>query len=326
MLYSLFDMGGYAGKLQSAREANAQTGSLAGKQGIVFGGTAGIGQAFAERMAAAGASVTIVGRSEPAAQKILEGIRATREAKSGNHSAGATYEFIQADLMLLGNGRQAVRKYLDGPQGSRCDFVVFCQTKATLQGLTLTKEGIDEKLALNFYSRVFLTKELMPLLERTAQQPGADVRVLSVLSAGVHKPYANFKDDPYLTEGSYSQTNAADVTSFYTDLWIDDYAKRHPSVTFVHAAPGFVATSWGTDMPAVVRGPIRCMQAVGGRRAEECVELIGQGLWAPSLRGGHRHIDQYGQPTTVTSLHNDENVAIVSAATEKLLRQAEAKF
>ena len=58
-------------------------------------------------------------------------------------------------------------------------------------GLWRVSEGIDQKLALHYYSRVAFTEQLMPLLER-----GEDARVLTVLSAGVHKAYEGYATDP----------------------------------------------------------------------------------------------------------------------------------
>ena len=43
-----------------------------------------------------------------------------------------------------------------------------------------------------------------------------------------------------------------------------DALSRDPAnagVTFAHAAPGFVATNWGTDLPWAMRAVVRCLQA-----------------------------------------------------------------
>jgi hypothetical protein len=119
-----------------------------------------------------------------------------------------------------------------------------------------------------------LVQLLLPLLRQSASP-----KVLSVLSAGVHSPYASWNTDPEL-KTSYSLKNAADAAGFYNDLTLDTFAS-HPensNVLFIHAAPGVVATSWGTEMPFLVRKLIRGLQyfATSKEDAAEylCVPLL----------------------------------------------------
>ena len=64
--------------------------------------------------------------------------------------------------------------------------------------------------------------------------------------------------------GSYSIPTAANAAGFYNDLGMDALSLKEDSagsgVVFVHAAPGFVNTNWGTEMPWYIRWPVRAMQ------------------------------------------------------------------
>ena len=302
-------MGSHATKMKNAQEVNRQAGSLAGRRAIVFGGTAGIGQGLAERLAKGGADVTIVGRNEEAGGKIVETLKL--------NNPNGVHAFIKADLMLLENARTAVNEYLKNTD--RLDYVVMCQTKATTQGLTKTAEGIDEKFQMHYYSRVFLSELLAPLLTHTATTYGADVRVMSVLSAGVHSVYEKFQED-FLLETNYGMKNAADAAGFYTDLWIQKAAELHPTITFVHAAPGFVATNWGTDLPVVMKGAVRCMQATPfAKTSADCAELLLPGLVGAAHRGGFKLINENGEPANVTPKQTRENVDFVHQKTRAIL-------
>jgi hypothetical protein len=41
-------------------------------------------------------------------------------------------------------------------------------------------------------------------------------------------------------ERTYSIKNAADAAGFYNDLALDSLSRENPSISFQHAAPGFV--------------------------------------------------------------------------------------
>ena len=44
---------------------------------------------------------------------------------------------------------------------------------------------------------------------------------MTILSAGVHAPYKNWKEDPELAGGSYGAKNAADAAGLYNDIIMD---------------------------------------------------------------------------------------------------------
>lgn len=154
---------------------------------------------------------------------------------------------------------------------------------------------------------------LLPALQRSA-----DGRVLSVLAAGVHPAYEGWRTDVAL-EDSYSLGNAANAATFYNDLATDTLGRAFPRLTFTHAMPGFVSTSWGTEMPAPIRAAVRVLQLLG-RRPEDAAAFLGLALLDPQYaHGGALLLGQDGEPVSRTAGHSEEARAAVWAHTEEVL-------
>jgi hypothetical protein len=159
--------------LKAVKLANASI-NLVGKRAIVVGGTSGIGTGIALRLARANVSVTIAGRNEERGQQVVEQMKQLGE---GEH------RFVQLNAEQLGSVKSFAEEY--AKQNDKLDYLVMTQSIATIAGFTATSEGLDRKMSLHYYSRIALIDRLMPLLANSQ-----DARVLSVLSGGVHSPYA----------------------------------------------------------------------------------------------------------------------------------------
>ncbi|CAE7429485.1 notO [Symbiodinium natans] len=157
---------------------------------------------------------------------------------------------------------------------------------------------MDEKLTLHYYSRALLMDALAPLLQKSS-----DGRCLSVLSGGVHGPYAGYGEDPDLSK-SYSLTKAANLAGFYNDIAADALSGTYPGVSFVHACPGFVATAWGTEMPTAIKALVRLLQKLG-RSKEDAGEYLFRCLYHDDFKGGGFYIaNEYGDSSAkLTNLH-----------------------
>jgi NAD(P)-dependent dehydrogenase (short-subunit alcohol dehydrogenase family) len=205
--------------------------NLVGKNAIVVGGTSGIGMGVAVRLAQAGAAVTLVGRDPNRAAEIVAQMNAAAPAGSSPQ-----HSFVACDCFQLANVATCAAQLTAASASGKLDFLVLTQGMATTQGRTDTPDGLDQKLTLHYFSRVAFAKHLAPMLEKA--EPGG--RVLSVLSAGVHGTYAGWKDDTGLSAANYSLKNAADAAGFYNDIAMEKLAQEHPTLSFTHAAPGFV--------------------------------------------------------------------------------------
>lgn len=254
--------------------------STLSRTAVVVGAAGGIGQACAHRLAEAGFSVVAVGRDRPGrADRVVAGLSAR------GSGPGQRHQFRACDAFSLGEvGRCAdgiVRDY------DSVDALVMSQGMAWVRGFTPTEEGNDKKVTLHLWSRAAFAHGLLPSLRRSdaTSMPGGPV-VVSVLSGGVHSPYGGYDSDPELRE-SYSIKNAADMAGYYNDLFFDGLARRpgNEGISFVHAAPGFVNSNWGTEMPWFLRAAIRCLQPLG-KSTDECAELMVDPIIKASAQGG----------------------------------------
>jgi hypothetical protein len=101
------------------------------------------------------------------------------------------FDFMSVDAFSIKALADACAAY--ARSSSRLDYLVLTQGMATIQGYTPTDSGLDQKLVLHHFGRMASILALRDLLTTTSGKDGADVRVLSVLSAGVHSPLAAYK-------------------------------------------------------------------------------------------------------------------------------------
>ena len=278
---------------------------MLGKQALVVGGTSGIGRGMAEYLAKQGASVTIAGRNAKEGEIICSKLK---ELSPDGALSVHTFEAVDGfDMQSVSN---LAKKF---PVGRDLDYLVLTQGMATIQGYTPTKDGLDQKLALHFYSRLVL----MQLLAPTLAQSKDGGKVMSVLSAGVHGNFAGYESDPTLAN-TYSIKNAADAAGLYNDIAMDKLSTRFPTVNFTHAAPGFVSTNWGTEMPWAIRMLVRGLQ-VFGKSPQTCAQTLGDS-WK-MLPAGFHLINESGGRASATSIHEQVKASSFWESTQTLLQK-----
>mmetsp|Transcript_44348 Transcript_44348/g.104171 ORF Transcript_44348/g.104171 Transcript_44348/m.104171 type:complete len:186 (+) Transcript_44348:167-724(+) len=173
-----------------------------------------------------------------------------------------------------------------------------------MQGRTETSEGLDVKLSLHYFNRMAFILQLAPLMT------GPDPRVLSVLAAGVHAPYPHYKEDLEVKQ-HYSLKNAADAATLYNDVSADALSREFPGITFSHILPGFVATNWGTELPAVLRWAfVRPAQKLFARSIDDCAEFMVDALFNPALKGGFHLLSDSAVETKRTAEHDDARESV----------------
>mmetsp|Transcript_8077 Transcript_8077/g.14148 ORF Transcript_8077/g.14148 Transcript_8077/m.14148 type:complete len:332 (-) Transcript_8077:225-1220(-) len=255
------------------------------KTAVIVGATNGIGKGIACRLAREGFQIIAVGREKEgrknevlgflekcsaSSSSIIEGSEENKECSPIQHEFRPCNAFELAQVKTC--AQDIVRDYSGENKG--IDALVMTHGMATIQNFTPTSEGNDEKLTLHYWSRAAFAVSLLPALRQPSVMPGGPV-VMTILSGGVHSPYAKYTNDPELKK-NYSVANAANFAGYYTDLFFDRMARDegNESINFIHAAPGIVASNWGTEMPLWLRVPIRGMQKAIGKSPQKCADFM----------------------------------------------------
>ncbi|ODQ66798.1 hypothetical protein NADFUDRAFT_46162 [Nadsonia fulvescens var. elongata DSM 6958] len=206
---------------------------------VFVGATSGIGQHTAFKLAEYTESPTIyiVGRSEKAGKYTLDQLR------SLNSNPAAKYYFLKHDFTLIkeADSLASELKKLD-----RLNLLFLSPGYLTLSGRQESSEGIDCKMAVNYYARWRLVDNLMPLLAHTADDLKQPARVVSVLQPGNE---GKFNEEDMGLKNHFTLTACNRHIVEFTSLAVLRFARLYPNVSFTHAHPGFVKTGIMRELP-----------------------------------------------------------------------------
>ncbi|KAH7146124.1 hypothetical protein EDB81DRAFT_856624 [Dactylonectria macrodidyma] len=209
---------------------------------VFVGGTSGIGEAAVKAFAkwSIEAKAYVVGRNAASAAQTLAACRAL--------SPSSTFEFIQQDIVLLKDVDTVCSRIAEAE--SKVDLLYMTPDIPTFSGRCPpeTEEHIDRLMSLRYYGRMRFIYNFLPLLER-ALTP----RVVSVFGPKRFE-YGLDLDDLGLKE-HYGNIAAYSHCSLMNTLCMEQYAARHPAVSFVHVYPGLVLTTnvISGNLPWIVR-------------------------------------------------------------------------
>ncbi|KAI4636976.1 hypothetical protein J4E93_010766 [Alternaria ventricosa] len=220
-------------------------GDLSGKVILVTGGTAGLGEESVRALAAhSPLHIYFTGRNVTAANALIADIKAKHPTTS--------LSFIKMDLSSLRAVKEAIAQEF---KHDRLD-ILMNNAGIIAKPAVLSTDGFEIQFATNHLGHAMLTRELMPILLKTAKEPGADVRVVSNTSAGYefHRAIKGGISFDELDAGStmsrmmlgawirYGQSKLANI------LFATELARRHPELTSVAIHPGLVKTPMNTEM------------------------------------------------------------------------------
>ena len=207
---------------------------------LMNAGNAGLGREAAFQLAKNHPShIFIASRSEDKARKAIAEIVA---AVPNVHMTA-----VQMDLASLTSVAAAAKQVMS--MTSRLDILM---NNAGIMAVppNVSADGYEVQFATNFLGHALLTKLLLPLLLATAQEPAADVRIVTLTS----RSHQRAPKDGILFEtlrsahgastplANYGQTKLANI------LQTKQLAQRYPSIKAVAVHPGMVNTGLTTTM------------------------------------------------------------------------------
>ncbi|KAG8528714.1 uncharacterized protein KY384_006401 [Bacidia gigantensis] len=234
--------------------------SLKGKVFFVTGGNTGLGlEAIKQLLEHEPEQVFLAARTPS------KGEAAVAELKKNQPNANIA--FIPLDLSSFDSISSAAQEFAS--KQTRLDVLM---NNAGIMAVpsTETKDGYEIQFGTNHMGHALLTKLLMPTLEATAQQPGADVRIINLTSEGhnfartasvLTDQIALKKLNPWTV---YGYSKLANI------LFAQQLAAHHPNITSVAVHPGVIKTDlyapnstsnpilrWGLMVGGWLRGTVQ---------------------------------------------------------------------
>jgi len=196
---------------------------------VITGATSGLGRATALQLAQNGAFVIIVARNNTRANKVIKEIE----------EEGGKGQFIISDLSSMKDTKKTA-----GSISSLVDHldVLINNAGAYFPKYSLTSEGFESTLALNYLSPFLLTHHLIEQIEQTASEYG-EARIINISSI-MHKGPINW-DDLNFKETTYNSSSACyqskHLLTSFTYYLSRKLKEMGITVNCIH--PGFVKTA-----------------------------------------------------------------------------------
>lgn len=235
---------------------------------LITGGTGGIGRVTAQALAAAGATVVIVARSQPKAEQVVTAIR--------EKTAHPRVEYLLGDLSVQADVRQVAHDFRE--RYGRLDVLINNAGQFFVKN-QMTQDGIEQTFALNHLAYFLLTNLLLDLL--VASAPSRIINVSSMAHLGGRLNLSDLQNKRgYNGWKAYSQSKLANVYFTY------ELARRleGTGVTVNALHPGFVATNFGRTNGGIFN-PIFKLAQIGAITPEQGAETSIYLATSPEVEG-----------------------------------------
>ncbi|KAJ6544281.1 hypothetical protein B0H19DRAFT_1309592 [Mycena capillaripes] len=171
-------------------------------------------------------------------------LAAIKQMQSEDIKDGSVH-WLKLDLSDPRAAQRAAQEFLE--KETRLDIIVNNAARSSPGPFKLDKNGFLDIMVSNHISHFALTDVLLPLLKKTAEETGSDVRIVNV-SSMAHSPV---KPDTFATREAFNK-NYGESTGKYLDntlaniLHIKALQKRLSAesvpITCLAAHPGFIKT------------------------------------------------------------------------------------
>ena len=207
--------------------------SLKDKVILVTGGNIGLGKETIHQLAKHNpAKIYMASRTESKARDAIKSINAVL-------SEPAVIEYLPLDLSSLKSVQRAAQRV--SASSERLDILIL---NAGIMAVPATKSesGHDIQLSTNHIGHFTLTKLLLPLLDKTAGQPGSDVRIVSLASEAYQmSPSIDviISKEKLEKTGNWTRYGASKASNI---LFAAEMARRYPMFKTVSLHPGMIKT------------------------------------------------------------------------------------
>jgi NAD(P)-dependent dehydrogenase (short-subunit alcohol dehydrogenase family) len=293
--------------------------SLEGKVILVTGGNSGLGLATIDAIARHSPSkIYLAARSRSKAE-------AARASILASAATNTNIVLLDLDIADFASVRKAAATVLANTD--RLDILQLNAGISTVPWRTTT-DGYEVQFGTNYLGHVLLTQLLMPLLLKTSQMSGADVRIIAMSSKG-----HNYAPKPEGICFDQLKTPMSDVSAYplygqsmlAKALFAAEMARRYPQITTTSLHPGLVKTNVWTGEK---QGPqwllhlvIQPFVAIAGVTAKEGVK--GQ-LWCSFAQKSKVKNGAYYDP--VGLLGRESKLARDNALAKKLWEWTEKEL
>jgi NAD(P)-dependent dehydrogenase (short-subunit alcohol dehydrogenase family) len=255
-----------------------------GKVVVISGGTSGIGEVAAERLAGLGARLVLVARDRARGEATLARLRA--------RGPGVAHVAHYADLSLIADIKRVAAEVAAAEP--RID-VLINNAGAMFGRRQVTADGLELTFATNHMSYFLLTHGL-----RERLLASAPARVVNTSSAAHRRASLDF-DDLQSTRGyrgfmAYSRSKLCNI------LYTRDLARRSAGtgVTANCLHPGFVATRFGDASGGLFSYVVRASKqvfAISSEKGAETLVYLASSPEVATISGGYFYQCQLATPT-----------------------------